>query len=145
MHNKWNEGRNFWGVGMGRTRVIVGYQERHEIKIPISVDVAANNWRNSLSIPAIRQQLNWNWCVKLPVATCVSYVFLTFSIQGFHSKQRVSAKPFSPKVQSTFFSLGFNVCRVSQGMIILLHKENDVKIRVFSACWSANLHVKKLL
>lgn len=83
-----NRGRNFWGVGMGRATVVKGYQERDKGMIPISVDVAANNWRNSLSIHTIRQYLNWNQCVKLPVAICVSNVFLTFldSLVSFQAK-----------------------------------------------------------
>jgi len=43
---------------MGRARVIEGYQEGYKGTISISADAAENNWRNSLSIPAIRQYLN---------------------------------------------------------------------------------------
>lgn len=73
-----NGGRNFWGEGTGKARVIEGYQEGNKSMISILAAAAENNWRNSLSILATRQYLNWNQHVKLPVAICASNVFLTF-------------------------------------------------------------------
>lgn len=69
-----SRGGNVWGVGTGKAGVIKGDWEWDKGVTSRSADTAENKWRNNLSIPATWQYLNWNQCVKLPVAIYVSNV-----------------------------------------------------------------------